>query len=189
VAGDYMESRGRLQCPRNTRCCTAREWRKEREEHRRGGPFEGLLSIDDDLESMTKTPGSELDWLIEYFHDSAFQYLALDHGGASIRLSREAASQGETREPAVTPVRASSVGFVTLANGRRRIPKPGERIAQGEPILAIRRYKQIIDVTAPAAGSLASIAVEGAFVEFGEMLATITPSLITHHPSLLKAGN
>ncbi len=128
---------------------------------------------------MATTPDGGWDGLIDFFHRSSFQYLALDHGGASIRLARD-----EPGSDVATPVRAPSIGFVTLASGRRRFPQAGDRVARGEPILAIRKYRQTIEVVAPAAGSLASLAVaEGAFVEFGAPLATIAPAPSSHQSS------
>jgi biotin carboxyl carrier protein len=124
---------------------------------------------------MTNAPDRPIDWLIEYFHCSGFEYLALDHGGRSIRLSRKAASQEPHHRNAATAVLASSVGFVAKAKGRERFPRPGDIVAEGEPLFAIRRFRNAIELIAPAAGTLGAISIEeGAFVEFGEPLATIT---------------
>ncbi|MBI4193842.1 MAG: hypothetical protein HY526_02060 [Betaproteobacteria bacterium] len=129
---------------------------------------------------------STFERLIEYFQTSRFQYLALDYAGSSIRLSREQPSNvggslQDTRESAAiagdtcaAQVLASSVGFVDLPPGRDRFPGAGEHVAEGDCLFAIRRFKNVVEVRAAAAGSLASILVtKDAFVEFGQPLATI----------------
>ena len=131
-------------------------------------------------------PDALFERLAEYFQSSRFEYLALDYAGSSLRISRaplaaDGASQRAARlAPAIAPdtrgesVLASSVGVVERAPGRTRFPAAGERVAEGECLFAIRRYKNSIEVKAPTSGSLASLAVgEGAFVEFGQPLATI----------------
>lgn len=124
-----------------------------------------------------------IEQLIAYFHSSRLQYLALDHAGWSIRLSREQPSTGSGQAeskgvslaaPAVTQVLAPAVGFIALAQGRNRFPEAGEPVAAGEPLFAVRRFKNTIEVRAAAAGALTSVRVtEGAFVEFAQPLATI----------------
>lgn len=123
-----------------------------------------------------------IEQLIAYFHSSRLQYLALDHAGWSIRLSREqpstgsgqAESKGVSLAAPVTQVLAPAVGFIALAQGRNRFPEAGEPVAAGEPLFAVRRFKNTIEVRAAAAGALTSVRVtEGAFVEFAQPLATI----------------
>jgi biotin carboxyl carrier protein len=124
--------------------------------------------------------------VIEYFQTSGFEYLALDCAGSSIRLSREQPSNvggllHETRESAAVderfaaaPILASTVGFVDFPPGRDRFFEAGEHVAEGDCLFAIRRFRNMVEVRAAAAGSLASLLVrKGDFVEFGQPLATI----------------
>lgn len=123
--------------------------------------------------------------IIEYFRTSSFQYLALDYAGFSVRLSRGPSNAGgarrDTRESAAiagqtaaAQVLAPSLGFVDLHPGRARFPEAGEYAAEGDCLFVIRRFKNVVEVRAAAAGPLASVMVErGAFVEFGQPLATI----------------
>lgn len=124
--------------------------------------------------------------LREYFRTSRFQYLALDYAGLSIRLSKEQGSNAgaalqDTRQPAAiaaetsaAQVLAPSVGFVDLPPGRDRFPEAGERVAEGDCLFVIRRFKDVVEVRAAAAGTLASVLVrKGVFVEFGQPLAAI----------------
>lgn len=130
---------------------------------------------------------SRFERLIEYIRASGFQYLALDYAGFSVRFSRDpstaggalrvsrvsAAGAGQT---SAAPVLAPSLGFVDLHPERARFPEAGEYTAEGECLFVIRRFKNVIEVRAAAAGSLASVMVKrGAFVEFGQPLATIGP--------------
>lgn len=123
--------------------------------------------------------------LIEYIRASSFQYLALDYAGFSVRFSRDpsaaggalrvsrgsAAAAGQT---SAAQVLAPSLGFVELHPGRARFPEAGECAAAGDGLFLIRRFKNVVEVKAAAAGTLASVWVErGAFVEFGQPLATI----------------
>ena len=120
--------------------------------------------------------------LIEYFESSGFSYLALDYAGASVRLSRERPAQeisaaAVSSEP--THVLASSVGFIESPAERRRFPQSGDQVAEGEALFAIRRFRNVLAVSAPASGILGSVLVSaGDFVEFGQPLATVlhTPS-------------
>lgn len=133
---------------------------------------------------------SRFERIIEYIRTSSFQYLALDYAGFSVRFSRGPATAGGalrvTRESAAVAgqtsaaqVLAPSLGFVDLHPGRARFPEAGEYAAEGDCLFVIRRFKNVVEVKATAAGPLASVMVErGAFVEFGQLLATIDPRII-----------
>lgn len=102
--------------------------------------------------------------IAEFFHGSRLQYLALDHGSQSIRLSR----------PEPSTVLAATVGTVAAGAGRARYPAPGESVAQGDTLFVIRRFRNDFEVKAPATGTLAAVLVpDGAFVEYGQPLAHI----------------
>lgn len=123
-----------------------------------------------------KGPDGRFQRLVEYFHGSRFQFLALDYSGHSLRLSREQHSSAGSarRDVRVATVLAASVGFVDLPPGRNRFPEAGERVAAGDCLFVIRRFSSKIEVRAGAAGLLASVLIgKGAFVEFGQPLATI----------------
>lgn len=123
-------------------------------------------------------PDALFERLTEYFQGSRFEYLALDYAGSSLRFSRaRPRSDGAPAAEARTgEVLAPGVGFIELPPGRDRFPQAGERVAEGEPLFAIRRFRDALEVTAPAAGTLASIQVnQGAFVEFGQPLASVGP--------------
>ncbi|MBI3043702.1 MAG: hypothetical protein HYY78_12855 [Betaproteobacteria bacterium] len=94
-----------------------------------------------------KRRDSRFERLTGYFRASSFQYLA------------------------------PSLGFVDVHPGRARFPEAGEHVAEGGCLFVIRRFKNGVEVRAAAAGALASVMVErGAFVEFGQPLATIDHS-------------
>lgn len=133
-----------------------------------------------------KAPEARFQRLVEYFQGSRFQFLALDYAGHSLRLSREqhssagSAHREDCEQGAVTAtsgvamVLAASVGFVDLPPGRDRFPEAGESVAAGDCLFVIRRFRSEIEVRAGAAGLLASVLIgKGAFVEFGQPLATI----------------
>lgn len=133
-----------------------------------------------------KGPDGRFQRLVEYFQGSRFQFLALDYAGHSLRLSREerpsaGSAHRDVREGAaaavtsgVATVLAASVGFVDLPPGRNRFPEAGESVAAGDCLFVIRRFRSEIEVRAGAAGLLASVMIgKGAFVEFGQPLATI----------------
>jgi biotin carboxyl carrier protein len=123
---------------------------------------------------MTNTADKAIDWLIEYFHRSGFEYLALDYAGHTLRLSRASASHEDRVGAQARAVVATSIGFIAKAKGRERYPRSGDTVAEGEPLFAIRRFRNAVEVTAPAAGTLATLSIEdGAFVQYGEPLATI----------------
>ena len=83
---------------------------------------------------------------------------------------------GEMFKSMAGVVLASSVGFIEKAKGRERFPRSDDTVAEGEPLFAIRVLTNALELTAPAAGTLGPISIEeGAFVEFGEPLASITP--------------
>jgi hypothetical protein len=105
--------------------------------------------------------------LLQYFNASSFDYLSLEHAGRSLRLCRA---------PAVlaAPLQSSSVGVIDCAPGRAAWPHVGDQVRAGEPLFAVRRFKTVVRVDAPAAGTIACLSVApGEFVEFGQALATI----------------
>jgi len=113
---------------------------------------------------------------IAYFHDSGFEYLALDFDGYSVRLSREPLPQGAAASDRQSVgIVGPSVGFIALANGREHFPRAGVAVVAGEPLFTLRRFKSTMDVQAPAAGILRSVLVEeGSFVEYGQTLAILS---------------
>jgi len=109
----------------------------------------------------------DFDGLIKYFEGSCFEYLELEHAGHCLRLCRHAPQ-------APTPLFAPSVGTIDLAPGRACLPQIGDKVSRDDCLFTIRRFKAVVEVIAPANGSLASIAIErGSFVEFGQPLAAI----------------
>jgi hypothetical protein len=111
--------------------------------------------------------------VIEFFERSRFEYLSLDLGPASLRLSREPG--GDPREIGGTPtaaVLAPSVGFVEPSTGHGRFAARGERVEKGAMLFALRRFSGSVPVLAPASGRVADVLVQpGEFVEFGQALA------------------
>lgn len=115
---------------------------------------------------MTTPRGSDAlnEQVAEFFRGSRLQYLALDYGGKTIRLSR----------PDPTTVRASAVGRIASADDSQGYPAAGSAVRAGETLFLIRRYKSEIPVVSPAAGTLVAVlAADGAFVEYGEPLACV----------------
>ena len=126
-----------------------------------------------------------LERIVEYFERSRFDYLALDYGGKSVRLSRpvratEAGAIDETglhaeRVAFAVNVPAPTVGFVEKVAERTRFPKAGDAVAKDEALFTLRRHKTVLAVRAAASGTLGSVWVgEGDFVEFGQPLATLS---------------
>jgi biotin carboxyl carrier protein len=123
--------------------------------------------------------------IVEYFERSRFDYLALDYGGKSLRLSRpvhatEAGAIDETglgaeRGTSLVNVPAPTVGVVETAAARTRFPQAGDAVAKDEALFTLRRHKTVLTVGAAASGKLESVLVgEGDFVEFGQPLATLS---------------
>ena len=114
--------------------------------------------------------------VVDYFQSSRFDYLALDYAGGSLRLSREPATHAGASLAATstaTTVLATSVGFVELPGGRQRLAEAGEHVEQGEAVFAIRRFRDVVVVSAPTSGTVESVLVKrGDFVDFGQPLAT-----------------
>lgn len=120
--------------------------------------------------------GSSRERLIEYFESSRFEYMALDYAGASLRLSRERPKETPAHAHAAAGVyvAASAVGVVELPAGRERFPEAGDRVAEGEVLFDLRRFRSVVAMRAPASGILSSVLVtEGDFVEFGQLLTTL----------------
>jgi biotin carboxyl carrier protein len=118
--------------------------------------------------------GGSLERIVEYFQTSRFEYLALDCTGGSIRLSRAAPGSDVAATDRIE-VRASTVGFVDLPAGRARFPEIGDGVLESEALFAIRRFKDVITVSAAASGMLHSVLVsKGDFVEFAQPLATLS---------------
>ena len=74
-----------------------------------------------------------------------------------------------------TEIKVPALGeSVTSATVARWMKQPGEPVAADEPIVELETDKVTVEVTAPAAGILAGVAVpEGAEVEVGALLGTI----------------
>jgi biotin carboxyl carrier protein len=128
---------------------------------------------------------SSLERIVEYFERSRFDYLALDHGGKSLRLSRsvrataagaiDETGRGAERGPSAMNVPAPTVGFVEAAAGSTRFPRAGDAVAKDEALFTLRRHNTALTVVAAASGTLESVLVgAGDFVEFGQPLATLS---------------
>jgi biotin carboxyl carrier protein len=126
-----------------------------------------------------------LERIVEYFERSRFDYLALDYGGKSLRLSRpvratevggiDGSGIAAQRGTSVMNVPAPTVGFVEVAAGRTRFPQAGDAVAKDEALFTLRRHKTVLTVGAAASGTLESVLVgEGDFVEFGQPLAMLS---------------
>lgn len=113
--------------------------------------------------------------IVELFERSRFDYLALDIGQASLRLSRAPAADAGRAvgiTTAATSVLSSSVGFVEAPVGRERFAATGERVLKGEVLFAVRRFTGVVPVIVPASGILAEVIVKpGEFVNFGQEIA------------------
>jgi biotin carboxyl carrier protein len=110
--------------------------------------------------------------IIEYFQSSRFEYLALDYAGGSLRLARNTSTHAAATRG--VELRAPTVGFVQLPDGRARFPEAGDPVSENEVLFAVRRFRNAIPVTAAASGAIGCVRVsEGDFVEFGQPLATI----------------
>lgn len=121
--------------------------------------------------------------LIDYFQGSRFEYLALDYAGGSLRLTRAGAARERTFSDArvsaaiIEPTRvlSPSVGVVELPAGRERFAAAGEHVTEGEALFAIRRFRNVVAVSAPATGHVGSTLVSvGDFVEFGQPLTSVS---------------
>ena len=109
----------------------------------------------------------DFDSLLRYFNASCFDYLSLEHAGRSLQLCRAPTVQA-------APLRSSSVGVVDRASGRTTWPRVGDQVRAGEPLFAVQRFKSVVQIDAPGAGTIACLSVApGDFVEFGQALARI----------------
>ena len=73
-----------------------------------------------------------------------------------------------------TEIKVPTLGeSVTTATVARWLKQPGEQVAADEPLVELETDKVTVEVNAPSAGALSSIAAEqGAEVEVGGLLAT-----------------
>lgn len=107
--------------------------------------------------------------ILDYFEHSPFEYLALEAHGQALLLQRPP-------PPPTTTLTAPSVGTVVVSAGATALPRPGDRVARGQALFALRRFKTLIEVRSPHDGELAAIDVApGQFAEFGQALAHILP--------------
>jgi biotin carboxyl carrier protein len=124
--------------------------------------------------------------LTEYFHRSRFDYLAIDLGEASLKLSREPADDARAAvvvNTSDTPLLSASVGFAEAPAGRKHFATRGERVKRGDVLFAVRRFKGVVPVTAPASGTVADVLVKpGEFVAFGQELARVRTTTTTETP-------
>jgi multidrug efflux pump subunit AcrA (membrane-fusion protein) len=131
--------------------------------------------------------GPSLERIAEYFQRSRFEYLALDYAGKSLRFSRDIPSAEPSGIAAIEPgtaggasvlqVCAATIGFAEAAGGRGKFPKAGDAVSKNEALFILRRQKSVLTVRAVAGGTLESVLVsEGDFVEFGQPLATLSPT-------------
>jgi biotin carboxyl carrier protein len=117
---------------------------------------------------MPVPPPVRLESILEFFRRSSFEYLALETAGQSLQLCRE------PMQP-LAAVRSPSVGVVDLAPGRKRLPRPGEHVDDGAVLFAVRRFQRVVQVRAPADGTIAAVHVDqGTFVQFDQLLADMT---------------
>jgi len=131
--------------------------------------------------------------LVQLMDEKGLTELELEIPDFSVRLTREAAARPAAAAPAslepdpaqltlaaapVTAeieVKAPMLGTVHFVPGNGI--GPGVRVREGQVLLTIEAMKVPHDVTAPAGGRVAEIAVrEGDAVEYGQLLVVLTPS-------------
>ncbi len=130
-----------------------------------------LMTTDEERDT-----GRILERVLERYRDGPFAYLALEYEGCSLLLSSAAApaeARGVVAQP--VPILAPSVGLVDPAPGRQHLHGPGDRVAKGDLLFVLRRFKRSIEVKAAATGRVQLSVAPGEFVEFGQALGTIEP--------------
>lgn len=108
--------------------------------------------------------------ILDFFANSSFDYLALDACGQSLRLERA--------DPRMTSLlTAPGIGTVVATGTQTAMPRPGDRVARGQTLFGLRRFKTVLDVRSPCDGEVAAVDVApGQFVEFGETLLQVIPA-------------
>jgi len=107
--------------------------------------------------------------ILDYFEHSPFEALALEAGGQALLLQR-------VPPPPTVTLTAPSVGTVIVSPSAIALPRPGDRVARGQALFALRRFKTLIEVRSPHAGEIVAVDVAaGQFAEFGQALARILP--------------
>lgn len=118
-------------------------------------------------------------------------------GAAPAKAARAPAAEKPAAAPAAAPAASRAVEIrvptlgesVTTATISRWLKKEGDAVAADEPLLELETDKVSVEVNAPAAGTLASIAVkDGGEVEVGAVLGSITSGATAQPAAKPAAG-